>query len=558
MSLANADKRGAGDVGTGSASAAAAVVSARASGGWHSHFGLTSDPFRQESGEFYYGARFGVASLRLEQALEQRRGFIILTGPAGTGKSALLRSVLGRTEATATATVSAAHHRPSAVIDALLRHHEPRGEDSEERRRAALMQLIDNARVSGRPIVCVIEDAHLAKPGKLADLVAAVGVTPEAHKVLQIVLVGREELTRTLESPALADLRGRITARVQTVPFSAREVADFLTDRLELAGAPGSDKLMPIPTVAAIARYSQGIIALCLALAGAAMQRAAETSSAAVGPEHVDEAAAIYVKQPLGGRGKMQLREMSSWLRPGSAVGILLLALGVAGAQVSMIGTGEPPVEAAMGGISALPDTPTVAEQVELAEQARLEMLAQRRSPREEFLGGTPYEVEIKPPPRPGSTPAPQSVEQMIEESKLPPAPGPPRAPATKYPATAPMNRPPAGITPAPPPAPLPASEPASAAPVAQSPRVMGNVAPPGAGPYMSLQVGAFRDLRSATAMKKKLDRSFSEVYISDTRSGGEPLYRVRVGRFQTPEETLPLKQRLQAAGHPSFRVNEP
>jgi hypothetical protein len=39
--------------------------------------------------------------------------------------------------------------------------------------------------------------------------------------------------------------------------------------------------------------------------------------------------------------------------------------------------------------------------------------------------------------------------------------------------------------------------------------------------------------------------------------SGGVPLYRVRVGNFATPEETLPLKMQLQASGHPSFRVAE-
>ena len=40
----------------------------------------------------------------------------------------------------------------------------------------------------------------------------------------------------------------------------------------------------------------------------------------------------------------------------------------------------------------------------------------------------TPYEVEIKPPPRPESGPQPSTIEQMIEEQTLPPAPGPPLA----------------------------------------------------------------------------------------------------------------------------------
>ena len=67
--------------------------------GWHTHFGLTDDPF-DASGErfrYYDGARFGVFSLRLERAFGEQRGFVVVTGPAGSGKSTVVRSVLSRT-----------------------------------------------------------------------------------------------------------------------------------------------------------------------------------------------------------------------------------------------------------------------------------------------------------------------------------------------------------------------------------------------------------------------------------------------------------------------------
>jgi len=79
---------------------------------------------------------------------------------------------------------------------------------------------------------------------------------------------------------------------------------------------------------------------------------------------------------------------------------------------------------------------------------------------------------------------------------------------------------------------------------------------PPKKGKY-ALQIGAFRELRSAIALKGRLAATFSDVYVSTVESGGEPLYRIRIGSFSTPEETLPLKMQLQAAGHPSFRVSE-
>ena len=69
------------------------------------------------------------------------------------------------------------------------------------------------------------------------------------------------------------------------------------------------------------------------------------------------------------------------------------------------------------------------------------------------------------------------------------------------------------------------------------------------------MQIGAFRELRSAADMKARLQKHFDDVYISTIESGGEPLYRVRIGRFRTNTDTLHMIQLLQAAGYPSFRV---
>lgn len=134
---------------------------------------------------------------------------------------------------------------------------------------------------------------------------------------------------------------------------------------------------------------------------------------------------------------------------------------------------------------------------------ASVAMAGQPASPREVFLAGTDYEVEIAPPPPP------------TEEAAKEPDHGQEETPAASSRAKAPD------------------------------------------GPWLSLQVGAFRHLKAARQLKEKLSENFSDVYISGGDSGGKPLYRVRVGKFQSEAALARDKQKLRAAGHPSFRIQD-
>ncbi|RMD82116.1 MAG: SPOR domain-containing protein, partial [Candidatus Dadabacteria bacterium] len=218
---------------------------------------------------------------------------------------------------------------------------------------------------------------------------------------------------------------------------------------------------------------------------------------------------------------------------------LIVAALALAAAQVHM--TGGPPsaVEAGVAGIKAPRLPAPAAAETRIAQQ-------HRGTPRETFLGSRPYEIQIKPPPPPGRTLEKKPAAGPPAETG--PAPQAPRAetePAKAQAGVAAESSASSG-KPVEAKAPGPEAQPAAEAPSA-----------PVSKPWVSLQVGAFRNLKSAHALQRKLAKTFSDVYISTVESGGEPLYRVRVGRFRTPEETEALKKRLLAAGYPSFRVTE-
>lgn len=544
---------------------------------WTSHFRLSGDPFGDSLTDwrYYYGACYGIASLRLERAFEQPRGYVLVTGPAGTGKSTLVRSVLSRVPVYSVAVVSAAHRAPVAVLEALLRGREPiETPFSDTRKRAVLFDLIEHARRQKKPIACVIEDAHLAHVGQLRDLFTAVNLAPDAHQILQLVLVGRPSLVSTLEAASLDALRTRIATRVQMTPLNSTEVADYLRDRLEAVGAEQVERIFPATTMRSIAQASRGVIALCEAIARRSLERAAATDCQTVTTEIVEEVATIYSGPPADVRHAVttMLRRLPSALTSGPVAAVVALALTVAAIQVSLVRGPRGTIEAGLAALTGIATTPTVT-----VPESGDDVLAQRRKQnmRDTFLAGTPYETEIPPPPRPGSEvpPAPPAGKTLppgalppatssgvkvftvkpdgtttvvpnkptatAPQPMIPIAPLPPGAPPAE---PTPLGAPPTGAKPAPTTATAPAPLP---------------IAPPAKSRVISLQVGAFRELKSAADLRARLQEKFSDVHISTIDSGGEPLYRVRVGHFRSEDESNATKSALQAAGFASFRVTD-
>lgn len=76
--------------------------------------------------------------------------------------------------------------------------------------------------------------------------------------------------------------------------------------------------------------------------------------------------------------------------------------------------------------------------------------------------------------------------------------------------------------------------------------------------PLRTLQVGAFRQQASAEALRDQLAPTFQDVAIVEISSGGEPLYRVNVGRLPKGPELAALRKRLADAGFPAFDVPMP
>gem|GEM_PF-6768661 len=455
-----------------------------------------------------------------------------MTGEAGLGKTSLVRSVLARRDLFASASISCAEASPVSVIEQMLMRAEPiSGSFSATRRRAALLSMVEQAKLAAKPIVFIIEDAHLADPVQLEDLRVALTLDTAINDVVQVILVGRLKMTETLASRTLRELAAQVVATVTLPRMTTDEAVDFLGDRLADCGVEHSDNVFTHDAVIAIARHSGGIITTCSSLARESCKRAADADAQVVTPDFVADAAAVFA--PATNEESQVLRKPKAYRGIAGPMGamavILLLALAVAATQVNLMDPwGNDVADSAAGktadaAVGSVPDFQLPAAKPS-AKQAKSDPAATQHtghkavSPlREKFLAGTPYEVTITPPEKPQS-PKHTSTSSGTAKSAEKAASG---AHKTGAPA-------------------------ASAA--KPKPLRHGRIA---------LQVAAFRNLASANELKALLGRRFDDVYVSTVVSGGTPLYRVRVGNFREASEVQPLRERLQAAGYASFRVTE-
>lgn len=161
-------------------------------------------------------------------------------------------------------------------------------------------------------------------------------------------------------------------------------------------------------------------------------------------------------------------------------------------------------------------------------------------------LGAERYEVTITPPKRPGSEAAADEAAApsagAVPEPESAPVPndvlGGEGAPAQTEPAAAAPDARPAAVPPA--------------AAASATARVDPNL------PRRTLQVGAYRQRKSAQSMHDELTAAFQDVTVVEVQSGGEALYRVNVGRLPRGAALEDLRRRLVAAGYPAFEVAAP
>jgi general secretion pathway protein A len=228
-------------------------------------YGLSSNPFEVSPDPFFFypTPRHTEALANLTYGVLRRRGFVVVTGEVGTGKTLLVRCLL---EALTKNKVAFAYiHNPIISVPEFLIHliddlGMPSTGCNKIQALARLNNYLVNRSSKDLTTALVVDEAQLLSWELLEEIRLLTNLETTKHKLLQIVLVGQPEFAQKLDSQQLRQLKQRVGLRCELKPLKSDELKGYIHRRLELAGANShAASIFPDETIALIQDFSRGI-----------------------------------------------------------------------------------------------------------------------------------------------------------------------------------------------------------------------------------------------------------------------------------------------------------
>ena len=381
------------------------------------YYGLAREPFNiTPDPEFlYFSPSHKEALAAVTYGVAKRRGFIVITGEVGTGKTTILRAYLDRVnrQEVDCAYLFDPNLTFPQLLQVLLREL---GHDAAERDAAWMIQwlhwsLVQRFRAE-RNVALIIDEAQNMPVETLEQLRMLSNLETAKEKLLQIVLVGQPELDRKLALDSLRQLKQRIAVRTAIQPLTREESRDYLRHRIEQAGGRLEEAFAPA-AMNAIIKCGKGIPRTLNIIAGNALL-------AGFGSQQRPVPARI-IREVVADLEGSRHRPLFKW-----ALGACALLAFASGAFFGLTRLGAPEgvdVPAVSKGIAEKVTVPTVAirpetpatspstpalsrpDHVEVAIEAPAEKLENRAAaeappPVEQQAPPSTFDTAVEPPPK--------------------------------------------------------------------------------------------------------------------------------------------------------------
>lgn len=241
--------------------------------------------------------RHNEALASLYYGVRRRKGFVVMTGEVGTGKTLLVRCLLEL--------LNRSHVSYAYVFNSLLSPLEflqyiasDFGLSAAGKNKSELLLMLSNHIIARHQkkltTVLVVDEAHHLSPEVLEEVRLLTNLETAHEKLLQILLVGQPELDQKLDSYGLRQLKQRIALRSQLEPLDLEETRGYVLRRLQLAGSASPSTVFPDDTIAEVHRHSRGIPRLINTVCENALITAYARQAPSVMPDVIEDVAGDF------------------------------------------------------------------------------------------------------------------------------------------------------------------------------------------------------------------------------------------------------------------------
>ena len=228
-------------------------------------YNLTRNPFEVSPDPFFFypTPRHNEALALLNYGVLRRKGFVVVTGEVGTGKTLLVRCLL---DSLSLHKVAFAYiYNPILTVQSFLEQVlTDLGLSSASRSKSEALARLNNYLMARSredlTTALVVDESQLLSWELLEEIRLLTNLETAHHKLLQIVLAGQPELDQKLDSHQLRQLKQRVGLRCNLLPLELKEVEGYIHRRLELAGAnERQDAIFSHEAIKAVYALSKGI-----------------------------------------------------------------------------------------------------------------------------------------------------------------------------------------------------------------------------------------------------------------------------------------------------------
>lgn len=323
-------------------------------------FRLLHNPFpvAPDNTDFYMSRHNDAVIDKLSREIISRKGFMLLTGDVGLGKTTLSRQLIKILEQhqVETCLILQSFFQGTSLLKEIIKDFgmvtEETGEDL-----PILMNLLNDFLLKknreGVNCAILIDDAQNLTIESLELIRMISNLEADREKLVQILLVGQPELLEKLNCHELRQLKSRVTIRQTPVPLEKQEIGKYIQFKLNRSGDSGRVTLMP-KTLKKLYQLTSGNLRRINILMDRALRCAFEESTPVITPRHIKKA------------DREIAFEISSWktpfLKPSFVIFFLILIImGMAGGSVLFLSSSikKEPVRIEKADAQAIPNNPS-------------------------------------------------------------------------------------------------------------------------------------------------------------------------------------------------------